>query len=153
MEFNDRFEDFIDVVSKEDKKFLLLGDFNKNLLNEENERDWSNLTISLCLSQLVCEPTRVTNDSATLIDHTYTNNEETIQHVNLNQLCLRDHYALCFVFFFFVFVFFLNRKCKSVVGKNTHHVINYRSIKKFNETTFLGHLSLVPWEIIQNLSF
>ena len=39
VEFNDRFEDFIDVVSKEDKEFLLLGDFNKNLLNEEIERD------------------------------------------------------------------------------------------------------------------
>ena len=67
VKFNDRFEDFIDVVSKEDKEFLLLGDFNKNL-NEEIERDWDNFTTSLGLSQLVCEPTRVTKDSATLID-------------------------------------------------------------------------------------
>ena len=35
MEFNDKFEDCIDVVSKEDKECLLLGDFNKSLLKEE----------------------------------------------------------------------------------------------------------------------
>ena len=36
MEFNDRFENFIDVLSKEDKEFYLLGDSNKTLLNEKN---------------------------------------------------------------------------------------------------------------------
>ena len=42
---------------------------------------------------------------------------------------LSDHYAV-----------FCNRKCKSVVGKNTHQVINYRSFKNFNESTFLDDL-------------
>ena len=73
---------------------------------KKTERDWGNFTISLGLSQLVCEPTRVTKDSATLIDHIYTNNEETIQHVNVKQLCLSDHYAVVVVFFFFFFFFF-----------------------------------------------
>ena len=37
VEFNDRFErygDFIDFFIKEDKEFLLLGDFNKTVLNK-----------------------------------------------------------------------------------------------------------------------
>ena len=54
-----------------------------------------------------------------------------------------------FVLFFFLCFFFCNRKCKSVVGKNTHQVISYRSYKDFDESTFLDNLSLVPWEIIQ----
>ena len=57
---------------------------------------------------------------------------------------------LLLFFFFFFFFFFGNRKCKSVVGKNTHQIINYRSFKNFDESTFLDDLSLVPWEIIQN---
>ena len=47
-------------------------------------------------------------------------------------------------------LFFCNRKCNSVVGKNAHQVINYRSFKQFDEAKFLIDLSLVPWEIIQN---
>ena len=30
VKFNDRFEDFINGISKEDKEFYSLGDFNKN---------------------------------------------------------------------------------------------------------------------------
>ena len=32
IEYNDRFEDFIDIVLNEEKEFILLGDFNKNML-------------------------------------------------------------------------------------------------------------------------
>ena len=33
VEFNDRFEEFIDKVIGENKEYILMGDFNKNLLN------------------------------------------------------------------------------------------------------------------------
>ena len=79
IEFNDRFEDFIDVVSNENKDFFLLGDFNRNLLNHKIDRDWGNFTSSLGLTQLISEPTRVTQESKTLIDQIYTNNEENTQ--------------------------------------------------------------------------
>ena len=78
VEYNDRFEEFIDNVLNEEKEFILLGDFNKNLLNKDTDRDWGNFTTSLGLTQLINEPTRVTNDSKTLIDHIYTANEENI---------------------------------------------------------------------------
>ena len=44
VEYNDRFEEFIDNVLNEEKEFILLGDFNKNLLNEDTDRDWGNFT-------------------------------------------------------------------------------------------------------------
>ena len=50
VEFNDRFEDFIDIVSDQNKEFIILGDFNRNLLNCEIERDWGNFTSSLGLT-------------------------------------------------------------------------------------------------------
>ena len=98
-----------------------------------------NSTTSLGLSQLVSEPTRVTKDSATLIDHIYTNTEENIQNVFVKKLCLSDHYAI-----------FCNRKCCSVAGKKTHQVITYRPFKHFDELKFQDDLRTVPWEIIQD---
>ena len=55
------------------QEFILLGDFNKNMLNNDTDREWGNFTTSVGFTQLISEPTRVTNDSKTLIDHIYTN--------------------------------------------------------------------------------
>ena len=69
VEFIDRFGNFIDNILTEEKECFLLVDFNKNLFNEDTDRDWGNFTTSLGLTQLINEPTRVTKDSKTLIDH------------------------------------------------------------------------------------
>ena len=60
VEWVDRFEKFIDVVLNEGKEIILLGDFNKDLLDADANREWLILTESLGLTQLVTEPTRVT---------------------------------------------------------------------------------------------
>ena len=44
VEFNDRFEEFIGSLLNEDKEFILLGYFNKDLLNIDTEREWGNFT-------------------------------------------------------------------------------------------------------------
>ena len=64
VEFIDRLENFIDNVSGEGNEIILLGDFNKNLLNEHKDIVWENFTTSLGFSQLICDPTRVTETSS-----------------------------------------------------------------------------------------
>ena len=59
IEWNERFEQFLEHVLVEDKEVILLGDFNKNLLNMNANRDWAVLTVSLGFSQKVMQPTRV----------------------------------------------------------------------------------------------
>ena len=88
VEFNDRFEKHIDHVMREEKEIILMGDFNKNLINEEIEIEWSNFTTSLGLSQLISVPTRVTETSSTLIDHIYKNCEEHISRVHVGNFRL-----------------------------------------------------------------
>ena len=140
VEYNDRFENFIDNVLTEEKEFLLLGDFNKNLFNEDTDRDWGNFTTSLGLTQLINEPTRVTKDSKTLIDHIYTTNEENIRSVKVEKICVSDHYAI-----------FCNRSSHISPDKaNQHQTITYRSFKNFVESNFLNDLNSVPWEIIES---
>ena len=101
IEYNDRFEEFIDTVMNDEKEFILLGDINKNLLNNDTEREWGNFITSLGLTQLISEPTRVTNDSSTLIDHIYTNNEDNIRNVNVEKLSISDHILQSIVSWFF----------------------------------------------------
>ena len=45
IEFSDRFESFIDYVFRDDKEVILLGDLNKNLLNE-TDSEWANFMTS-----------------------------------------------------------------------------------------------------------
>ena len=38
VEYNDRFEEFIDSLIDENKEFISIGDFNNDLLNVETDR-------------------------------------------------------------------------------------------------------------------
>ena len=76
VEWLDRFEQFCEHALNEGKEIIILGDFNKDLLNSNANREWLNMTESLGLSQLVTQPTRVTNNTSTLIDHIYSTHEE-----------------------------------------------------------------------------
>ena len=138
IEYNDRFEDFIDMVSKENKEFILFGDLNKNLSPERPDTEWLNFTMSLGLSQMVNQPTRVTQMTSSLIDHIYTNVEKNINHVSVCKLCISDHYAIV-----------CNIKLNFSLGKHCHQTITYRSFKTFDENAFINDLKQVPWETIQ----
>ena len=138
VEFIDRFENFIDIVSREGKEMILLEDFNKNLLNEHKDIEWDNFVTSSGPSQLVCDLTRVTNTSSTLIDHIYTNFDENIAHVHVCKISISDHLAV-----------FGNCKLNNCVKSNTHKTITYRSFKNFDKSSFISEMHRVPWEIIE----
>ena len=53
------------MFQKKGKEMILLGDFNKNLFNEHKDLEWENFITSLGFSQLVCDPTRVTDTTST----------------------------------------------------------------------------------------
>ena len=121
------------------KEIILLGDFNKNLLEDNLDKEWQNLTLSLGLTQLISQPTRVTSSSKTLIDHIYTSNEDNISSVSVNKQTISDHYAILG-----------NRKLNYCVNKHSHQTITYRSFKRFDENSFTNDLRQVPWEILES---
>ena len=73
---------------------ILLGDFNKTVLNEHKDLEWENFITSLGFSQLVCDPLRVTDTTSTLIDHIYTNLDENISRVHVCKVSISDGYAV-----------------------------------------------------------
>ena len=89
VEWVGRFEMSFENFWNDKKEIILLGDFNKDLLNSHSNRDWLILTESLGLSQLVTQPTRVTNNSSSLIDHIYSNDEDNLSKVKLHYRPLR----------------------------------------------------------------
>ena len=67
---------FFTKIRNEDKNIYLIGDLNLNSLNYENQNVKSTFDIITqnSLIPLINKPTRVTRDTATVIDHIFTNN-------------------------------------------------------------------------------
>ena len=77
-------------ISKENKLCYILGDFNLNLMNPNCHQPTSiflDLMYSNMLFPLIMRPTRITSNTATLIDNIFTNN---LNHVMFNGLLFTD---------------------------------------------------------------
>ena len=92
------FDNFVQVIDdihtvKPHADILVLEDFNIDLLKPHSSRD-SAITL-LGLTQLVKSPTRITQTSATLINHIYiyiyTNSPDVITEVSVPDLSISDH--------------------------------------------------------------
>ena len=83
------------------------------------------------LTQLITKPTRITQATATLIDHVYTTSPDNISESFVSDLSVSDHFPIC-----------ITRKVGVKKSKDTHISTIYRSFKHFNENQFLHELSL-----------
>ena len=86
----------MDILPKkchnENKKFILLGDFNFYLAPTIYQRNtWINTFQNYNLSQLMKEPTRITAPSKTLIDHIYVSEDVHVSNSGVLSWCVSDH--------------------------------------------------------------
>ena len=88
------------------------------------------------MTQIIEEPTRVTLDGSTLIDHIATTNCNNIVESGVLKISLSDHYLVYCV-----------RKLRGGV-KHQHKYITSRQRKNFSKEAFLPDLSEVDWEAI-----
>ena len=91
---------------------------------------WSDALEVFNFTQVVSCPTRVTENSSTLIDHIYTNMPEYITEVNIPTIAMSDHFPVC-----------VTRSTKNNLNKNTHITIEYRDYKHFDDTGYLSDLA------------
>jgi hypothetical protein len=137
--WKDHFEAQFEKAQNEEKEIIILGDINRDLLNEQIKFSWSNYLTSLGLSQIIKEPTRVCEYSKTLIDHIYVTNQENILDTRVLNIGISDHFPI-----------FCNRKINFSIPKKQHICIRYRSHKNFNEINFKNDLNKIQWsEILQ----
>ena len=121
---------------------VLLGDFNVDFTPCKGKSNTAkqkllNFSRTLELSQLVKEPTRVTDTSRTTIDLIFVNNEHRFVDDGVIPLAISDHYLVYCIL-------------KVGMPKGSPRVIEYRSYKNYNRDDFLNDLNDVPWHLVDN---
>ena len=130
----------MDSVNILNPNTLLLGDFNINLLVKQPA--WETLICSVGLTQVLNQPTRVTNTSSTLIDHIYTSDRRMLVNASVVQTAISDHFPVI---------------CTLSFGSTTklrkgHTYVHYRTFKNFHKDHFLLDLSKCQFEHVSNCS-
>ena len=143
--FNDRMTDILYTVNKENKLFYMLGDLNIDLLIYEEHRltsSFLDMLYSNNVFPLITKPTRVTQTTATLIDHVLTNNFDVWGKHRQGILCtdISDHYA--------VFHINGNTMCKSkdCLSPTVKRDLSHRNVQKF-----IDEMQKVDWQIITEI--
>ena len=97
--FNTLFEKILQKLNTNryaNKIKYIAGDFNQDLIRYDNDDHCQNLIDNAHNNgfvQIVSRPTRITENSATLIDHVYTNDIDSALSCNILTLDLSDHLA------------------------------------------------------------
>ncbi|MCW4260568.1 MAG: endonuclease/exonuclease/phosphatase family protein [Candidatus Thiodiazotropha endolucinida] len=125
----DLFETEISVAQSTGLEFLIMGDLNIDMKLCSNSK-WLHLVELFDLSQLINNPTRVTDTSSTIIDHVYTSDRGNITECFVASYAVSDHFPVCF-----------SRKVKCKISKDEHIATSYRCFKTFDEQLFLFDLS------------
>ena len=91
----DLFEAELSITQATGLEIILIGDFNINFLNCSNKK-WLNLVELFDLKQMITTPTRVTQNTSSLIDHLYCSNTENISDCFVPNYSISDHFPICF---------------------------------------------------------
>jgi len=95
--FNSILDETLIKLRRHSKKLILMaGDFNVDLIkhdNDVNSQNLINITAAHGFVQVISRPTRITDHSATLIDHVYTNKAHKVKGSSVIAIDLSDHLA------------------------------------------------------------
>ena len=119
VEWIDKFEFELNNAISFNSDIVLTGDFNMNFLPPcKPSQKWLSILETYNLKQIhvVNEPSRVTKESKTLIDHIYITNLEKLQESHVVQYSVSDHYPVC-----------MTGSEQISVKKDTHISIIYRN--------------------------
>ena len=120
---------------------IILGDFNFCMLDSNNynhslKKNFRDLMNSYNNIQLIDRPTRVTQNSATLLDHIYSNNKNKISQSGVIETGISDH-----------FMTYCTRKItRDQIGK--HNPVKIRSMKQYSKDTLIDKLKSMQWSMV-----
>ena len=136
----DKLEKTLAYLDREGEEMILLGytncDFTKiksDQIIDNNGKHMANVYRLFNLVQLVEKPTRVTLETATIIDHIARTCTRNIIKVGVREVILSDHYIVYCI-----------RKCNGEV-ETDHKKIETWNMKHFSENQFLCDVSDICW--------
>jgi len=135
--FNNCLSTTMSAINVENKLCYVMGDYNINILNSESHNDtgkFLDIMYSYSFIPLITKPTRVTHDSATIIDNVFTND---INACNTNTMGIfytdiTDHFPI-----FVILDQTVHNNIKRSITKrciNTHSINNFKHM--LNETNW-----------------
>ena len=122
LDFNYLINQLLDKISKEQKQFFLLGDFNINLLNYNEHQPTNEFLDALALNSIIpyiLQPTRLTTHSKTLIENIFSNvlSFETISG-NITATISHHPPSFCLLSMCFQILYAINQTSWKEIGQN-----------------------------------
>jgi hypothetical protein len=138
-DFNDYIAIILSSLKNENKIIYLMGDYNINLLNNDKHlatSEFLETMFSNSMYPLINKPTRVTMQSATLIDNIFCNNIQEIDFLNgIFYTEISDHFP----------VFAISINAETI---NVPLCCTTRSFSQINIDKFKGNLQSLDWNVI-----
>ena len=136
-------EQYLVSAYSENKPIVLMGDINVDLANDRTyekgfKNDWLDVITNFDVQQYVTEYTRVTENTASLIDHIYVSNDLKVVNCTVVKSGLSDHYIP-----FAVLNTKLTPPSDSMSGQ--HKLISYRNYKNFDNVKLSNDLMVAKW--------
>ena len=129
----------MDKILECEKEIYLMGDFNRDIKQDNIKQSCVEYMESFGRHRIVNMPTRVTDQSAALKYHIYSNTYANISTTVIPNIGLSVHSPV-----------FVSRKTNGSCGvKNTHYTISYRFLKNFDERKLIDDLKSTHWDIIK----
>ena len=129
-DFIGKFESLLDYSCSEGKKTIILGDLNCDLVAKKISSDTKELCMlfkAYQLIQLIKEPTRIVEQSSTLIDLAFTTDQKKISDSGVLECSISDHSLV-----------YIIRKVRS--SRGAIKTIKCRSYKNYSVPNFIRDL-------------
>ena len=94
IEFLDKIEVLFQNLDNEHKELIIVGDLNCDFLSNNlsnHTKRFNDIVNIFQLTQLIDQPTRITEKTASLLDVALVNNPENISHSGVLHIGIRDH--------------------------------------------------------------
>ena len=133
--FNETLSTILEKLKVEHKICYLMGDYNINLLNYSLPSDFVDLMHSHSFISLINRPTRITENSATLIDNIFVNKPNLSSFQDILVTDISDHLPIIYI----------DTKCPPI---NNDDFIYRRNLSQRNEHAVRLALANLSWEEI-----
>ena len=125
-------KEILQTASHENKEITIMGDVNCDYFVKDDHKEVKHIFTAFGLKQLVTKPTRITENSSTLIDVVLTNTPENISQCDTLLSSLSDHEMIGFI-------------RKKVVTKYAPKRITSRNYKNYNPEIIQTEFNSVDW--------
>lgn len=135
LQYFDNFRNLLQNIDNKYDEIFILGDLNCNLLANPLGSHTSclkDLLDEFQMEQIIKEPTRVTENHSSLIDHIITNAKHKIIKSGVYPMSISDHNLV-----------YLIRK--QGIPRGNPRIIETRNFKRFNQKKFINEIAAAQW--------